>query len=46
VFFDLPTMAVAVTVVSVGMLAAGLLLRRREETAPPVPPAPAEPAAK
>lgn len=33
VFFDLPTFGVAVTVVSVGMLAAGLLLRRRAEPA-------------
>lgn len=41
VFFDLPTLAIAVGVLSIGMLAAGLLLRRPEET-----PAPAEPAVK
>ncbi|MDB5306609.1 MAG: pppA [Gemmataceae bacterium] len=41
VFFDLPTLGVVVVVLSVGMLAAGLLLRRGDET-----PAPAEPVAK
>jgi leader peptidase (prepilin peptidase)/N-methyltransferase len=41
VLFDLPTLAVAAGVMSVGMLAAGLLLRRPEEA-----PAPSEPAAK
>ncbi|HEY2910068.1 MAG TPA: hypothetical protein VGI99_07465, partial [Gemmataceae bacterium] len=40
VFFDWPTLAVTVGVVSVGMLAAGLLLRRPEEA-----PAAGEPAA-
>lgn len=39
IFFDLPTLGVVVVVVSVGMLAAGLLLRRGEEL-------PAEPAVK
>jgi leader peptidase (prepilin peptidase)/N-methyltransferase len=42
VFFDLPTMTIAVVVISVGMLAAGLLLRRSDEPAPQ----PAEPVAK
>ncbi len=40
IFFDWPTLAVTVGVVSVGMLAAGLLLRRPEEA-----PAAGEPAA-
>jgi leader peptidase (prepilin peptidase)/N-methyltransferase len=41
VFFDLQTLAVMVGVMSIGMLAAGLLLRRNEEA-----PAPAESVAK
>jgi len=36
VFFDLPTLAVVVVVVSVGMLAAGLLLRRKDDVPEPV----------
>lgn len=34
VFFDFQTLLVVVTIMSVGMLAAGLLLRRREEPSP------------
>lgn len=41
VFFDLPTLVIAVVVMSVGMVAAGLLLRRPDEA-----PAPSEPVAK
>lgn len=43
VFFDIQTLLVVVGVMGVGMLAAGLLLRRGDETETP---APAEPAAK
>jgi leader peptidase (prepilin peptidase)/N-methyltransferase len=37
VFLDLPTLGIMVGVMSVGMLAAGLLLRRPEEATAPVP---------
>jgi leader peptidase (prepilin peptidase)/N-methyltransferase len=39
VYFDLPTMGVAIGIMSVGMLGAGLLLRRPEETAEATAPA-------
>lgn len=40
VFFDAPTLGIAVVVLSVGMLAAGLLLRRGEEEPVQQPPEP------
>jgi leader peptidase (prepilin peptidase) / N-methyltransferase len=37
IFFDVQTILMVVTVVSVGMLASGLLLRRRADVAPEAP---------